>query len=86
MDGQTIELDPRAKEALRQRQIYENAMASIKAKQRRQEAAGYAVMATFSALETASTGNGWLRYATLIAKVGCGLFAVLAPVYFLSTL
>ncbi len=58
MDGQTIEQDPRTAEALRQQDVFKQAMAQIERDNRRREAAGYAIMAGAYALEPAAKGEG----------------------------
>ncbi|MCR9148134.1 MAG: hypothetical protein NXH74_13190 [Rhodobacteraceae bacterium] len=58
MDGQTIEQDPRTAEALRQQDVFKQAMAQLERDKLRREAAGYAIMAGAYALEPAAKGEG----------------------------
>lgn len=59
MDGQSVEQDPRTAEAIRQDEVYRQAMARLKFEERRREASGYAIMAGAYALEPAAKGEGW---------------------------
>jgi hypothetical protein len=54
MDGNTIELDPRTAEAMRQEKVYQQAMASLELQKRKKEAMGYAVMASAYGFKNAS--------------------------------
>ena len=54
MDGNTIDLDPKTAEALRQKKVYQEAMASLELKNRKKEAMGYAVMAATYGFKDAS--------------------------------
>lgn len=54
MDGNTIDLDPKTAEALRQKKVFAEAMASLERKKRKNEAMGYAVMAAASGFQDAS--------------------------------
>lgn len=58
MDGQTVDQDSRTAEALRQQEVFKQAMAQLEQGKRRREAAGYAIMAGAYALEQAAKGEG----------------------------
>ena len=81
MDGQTIELDRRSAEALRQQAVYERAMASIQRERRAQEAMGYAIMASVSTFESATDRTSWLGRAAHFAKLALIVFAGVLPNY-----
>ncbi|EDM69544.1 hypothetical protein RAZWK3B_06017 [Roseobacter sp. AzwK-3b] len=81
MDGQTVDTDRRTAEALRQQDVYEKAMASLKLERRKSEAMGYAVMASLDSFTPASRGEGWLGRAVFWSKIGCITFVCVAPNY-----
>ena len=81
MDGQTIDLDPQTSDSMRQRAIYDSAIASISRKRRKREATGYFLMASLDSFAPASRGEGAMGRAVRVSKFICLLFAGLVPNY-----
>ncbi|MFK7878394.1 hypothetical protein [Roseobacter sp.] len=63
----------------RQTQVYDQAVAALKAKGVRQEARGYAVMASFLSYGEAALGDRIFGKISHVAKLFCILFAMLVP-------
>ncbi len=72
-------LDIKLNEAERQQAVHDRAMASIRARETRREASGYAVMAAADGYGAALHGGGVFGRVSHGAKLFCILFAFLAP-------
>jgi hypothetical protein len=86
MDAKSRDHDDKAAEARRQESTHERAIASIGVEQRRQEAAGYALLAAAAAFGELVGPGRWLRHAATAAKLACiGMMTVVIPLYLLWT-
>ncbi|MFK7938590.1 MAG: hypothetical protein AB8B82_04375 [Roseovarius sp.] len=86
MDGNTLEIDPRTAEAMRQEQVYQNAMASLSRQARANEAIEDAVLAPAYGIATAmQTGGKFARVLDwsklLLVAMGGGIVNYLFYVY-----
>lgn len=86
MDGQTVEHDERTAEALRQKEVFRQAMAQLERDKRRREAAGYAVMAGAYALEPAAKGEGRPGKVMHVAKLVLIAAVAIIPNYLVWSL
>ncbi|WVX50467.1 hypothetical protein ROLI_035650 [Roseobacter fucihabitans] len=72
-------LENQLSEKERQRRVNEQALSSIQAHETRQEARGYAVMASFLGYGESALGNGKFGKVSHAAKLFCIVFAMLVP-------
>lgn len=84
MDGHTLEQDRQGAEALRQKEIFEKAMAELEWEKRRKLAGGYAVMAGAYALEPAVTKDGWLAKSVRLSKLFLVTVLGVVPNYYVA--
>jgi hypothetical protein len=84
MDGQTLEQDRQSAEALRQKEVFEKAMAELEREKRRQLAGGYAVMAGAYALEPSVTKDGWLAKSVRLSKLFLVTVLGVVPNYYVA--
>lgn len=78
MDGNTIDLDPRTAEAMRQEKVYQNAMASLGLQNRQADALEDTLMAPGYALSNVANPDsklartmGWTKF--LLVALGGGI-------------
>ncbi len=69
MDGNTIDLDPKTAEAMRQQKVFERAMASLERKKKQKEGEGLAVMLAVDTFKDATEEGKFLARMTNFAKV-----------------
>ncbi len=84
MDAQMQELDRQSAEALRQKEVFEKAMAELEWEKRRQLAGGYAVMAAAYALEPAVSKDGWMAKSVRLSKLFLVTVLGVVPNYYVA--
>ena len=84
MNDQSMTRDMVQQDQVNLKARYAQSQASIKQKELKREAAGYAVGALLGWFGEMTSGKGPLSCAVCLSKAACAAFAIAAPIYFLS--